>query len=212
MEKILVVGAHGTTGKKIVDILKNSNNYSPVAMLRKEEQVAQFKENGVDTVLADLEKDVSHAVKGVDKIIFAAGSGGGTSKEKTTAVDQEGAKKVIDAAKNSGIKKFVMLSSMGADAPQQNEEMQHYLEAKHNADHHLKNSGISYTIVRPGALNDKEGTGKIELQHSLNKKGEINRHDVAETLVAALKDGSAKNSTFEILQGDTQITNAIHAV
>ena len=208
MEKILVAGAHGTTGKKIISILKESKKYKPVAMVRKEEQVSQFQNEGVETILADLEKDVSQTTNGIDKVIFAAGSGGKKLKE----VDQEGAKKLMDAAKAKDVKKFVMLSSMGADNPEKADEIQEFLKAKHNADEYLKQLGIQYSIVRPGSLNNEYGKGKIELENKLNKRGEIPRRDVAETLVAALDDTVAKNKTFEILEGDVYIKAALEKV
>lgn len=212
MEKVLVVGANGTTGKKIVDILDKYRNYEPVAMIRNQDQAEQFKKKDIETVMGDLEKNVSHTVTRIHKIVFAAGSGGDTSKEKTTAVDQEGAKKLIDLAEIAGIRKFVMLSAMGADNPEQSEDLQHYLEAKQNADEHLRKSGMDYSIVRPGALTNDEGTGKIKLSSKLNERGKITREDVAETLVAVLHDDIATNKTFEILQGDTEIDDAVKTI
>lgn len=208
MEKILVAGANGTTGKKIISILQKSDTYEPIAMVRKEEQVSHFKNEGVKTILADLEKDVSETTKGIDRVIFAAGSGGKKVKE----VDQEGAKKLMDASKKDGVKKFVMLSSMGADNPEEASDLKDYLKAKHNADEHLKQVGLEYTIVRPGALTDEDGNGKIELEHKLNKSGEISRRDVAETLVGALENSVAKNKTFEILKGETYIKAALEKI
>ena len=77
MENILVAGANGTTGKKIVNLLNESQYFNPIAMVRKEEQVAYFKAKNIDTVLADLEQDVSVAFNNtIDKVVFAAGSGG----------------------------------------------------------------------------------------------------------------------------------------
>ncbi|UAB82053.1 SDR family oxidoreductase [Marixanthomonas sp. SCSIO 43207] len=212
MEKVLVVGANGTTGKKIVEVLDRYRNYAPVAMIRHQDQAEQFEKKDIETVMGDLEKNVSHTVTRIHKIIFAAGSGGATSDEKTTAVDQEGAKKLIDLAKIAGIRKFVMLSSMGADNPEQVEDLQHYLKAKQNADEHLRNSGMNYSIVRPGALTNDEGKGKIKLAKKLNERGSITRDDVAETLVAALHDDIAPNQTFEILQGETEIEEALKEV
>lgn len=208
MEKVLVAGAHGTTGKKIISILKDSNAYEPIAMVRKKEQADEFEKNGVKTILADLEQDVSAVTKGMDRVIFAAGSGGKNVK----GVDQDGAKKLMDASKNHGIKKFVMLSSMGADNPEEATELKDYLKAKHNADEHLVNSGMEYSIVRPGALNNEAGNGKIQLENKLNKRGEIPRQDVAETLVKSLDRSLARNKIFEILEGDTEIKSALERI
>lgn len=207
MENVLVAGANGTTGKKIVNLLKSSQYFEPIAMVRKEEQQEQFKKDNIKTVLGDLEKDLSHTLENIDKVVFAAGSGG----KKVVEVDQEGAKSLIDASKQANVKKFVMLSSMGADNPEESDELKQYLEAKHNADEYLKSANIMYTIVRPGSLTNDSGTGKIELEHKLNKRGSITRDDVAQTLVRSLHDDAAINRTFEIIEGDTLIAKAMDA-
>ena len=207
-ENVLVAGANGTTGKQIIAYLKKSQYFNPVAMVRKEEQLAQFKDDGVDTVLGDLEKDLVHVVKNIDKVIFAAGSGGNTPPEKTTLVDQEGAKRLIDVAKAEGVKKFVMLSSINADQPESGGDLAHYLEAKKNADEHLKNSGLQYTIVRPGMLTNDNGTHKIKADNKV-ERGKITRDDVAYTLVHVLNDDVAQNAIFEMVEGDERIEDAI---
>lgn len=209
MENILVAGANGTTGKKIVNLLNESQYFNPIAMVRKEEQIPYFKAKNIETVLADLEQDVSGAFnKSIDKVVFAAGSGG----KKVVEVDQEGAKRMIDASNKYKVRKFVMLSSMGADQPEKAEQLQDYLKAKHNADEYLKSSGLNYSIVRPGSLTNGELTNKIQLETKLNKSGEISRNDVAQTLVRSLNDDVANNATFEILKGETLIGDALNTV
>ena len=71
---------------------------------------------------------------------------------------------------------------------------------------------MEYAIVRPGALTDDKGTGKIKLAKKLNERGSISREDVAETLVASLHDDIATNKTFEILEGDTEIDDAVKTI
>jgi uncharacterized protein YbjT (DUF2867 family) len=209
MENILVVGANGTTGKKIVAILNESNNFHPIAMVRKEEQQAYFKAQSIETVLGDLEGDLSSVFnRPIDKVVFAAGSAG----KNVLGVDQEGAKKLIDASKKANIKKFVMLSSMGADKPEEATQLQEYLKAKHNADEYLKTSGLDFSIVRPGSLNNEAALNTIELEGKLNKRGEISREDVAQTLVQTLDDTVASNATFEIIKGETLIGKALEKV
>ncbi|PIB37813.1 SDR family oxidoreductase [Maribacter sp. 4G9] len=208
MENILVAGANGTTGKKVIHLLKSSQYFNPVAMVRKEEQLAQFENEGIDTVLGDLEEDLSHTVKNIDKVIFAAGSGG----KKVVAVDQEGAKSLIDVSKKANVKRFVMLSSMGADNPEAAEDLKEYLQAKHNADEYLKQSDLKYMIVRPGSLTNEKGTGKINLKKHFEEQGSITRDDVAQTLVHSLHEDAGTNETFEILEGETLIGKALDSV
>ena len=208
MENILVAGAHGTTGQIIIDLLKASDDFEPIAMVRAKDQVDFFKNQNVKAVLANLEDELSQAVKNIDKVIFAAGSGG----EKVVEIDQEGAKRLIDASKNAGIKKFVMLSSIGAGHPEKADQLKDYLRAKHNADEYLKNSGLDYTIVRPGTLNNDDGNGKIKLKKELESAGEIPRADVARTLVASLHDTTGRNAIFEMVSGDVAIDQALDSI
>lgn len=204
-QNILIAGANGTTGRIIVDLLKASENYSPIAMVRKEEQKDRFEKENVQVVLADLEKDLSHSVKDVHKVIFAAGSKG----KNVIGVDQNGAISLTKVSKEAGISKFIMLSTMGADHPSVSEEMKDYLQAKQNADEFLKSSGLDYSIVRPGSLTNNEATGKIKLKEKQESFGEITRADVAKTLVEVLDDGVMSDKTFEILEGEETIENAV---
>lgn len=206
-ENIVVAGANGTTGKLIVDILKQAEAYTPIAMVRKEAQKDYFESRDVQVVMADLEDDLTHTVKDADKVIFAAGSGGAN----VIGVDQEGAKKMMDASKAAGVKKFVMLGSIGTDDPSQGGDLKDYLQAKQNADKYLRESGLDYVIVRPGALSNEDPTGKIQTggEAELDKTGTISRADVARTLVEVLKDKKGLHQTFEILKGDTPIEEAV---
>ncbi|WP_421807264.1 SDR family oxidoreductase [Flagellimonas sp.] len=206
MECILVAGATGATGEKVVKLVNQSENYRAVALVRNKKQKEQWESQGVETVMGDLTKDVSHTTKGIDKVVFAAGSGG----KNVVGVDQEGAKKLIDASKKERVRKFVMLSSMGVDNPRG--ELKEYLQAKQNADQYLDISGLTFTIVRPGALNNEEGTGNIKLAEKMNERGEIPRWDVARTLVKSLEDDIAKNKAFEILKGKTKIEDALKTI
>jgi uncharacterized protein YbjT (DUF2867 family) len=208
-ENVLVAGANGTTGKLIVELLNKSDQYTPIAMVRKQNQKDSFEKQNIKAVLADLEQEseVENAVKKIEKVIFAAGSKG----KNVIGVDQEGAKKLIKAAKNSGVNKFVMLSTMGADNPSVNQELKDYLQAKQNADNYLQESGLEYSIVRPGSLTDNDSTGKIDLKKKLDNQGKITRADVAKTLVEVLESKLKQNQIFEIVQGDTIIANAVRA-
>lgn len=208
--KVLIAGANGQTGQLLIKKLAEDKRHHPYAMIRTKEQEGKLKELGAEgVVLADLEKDLTEAVKGMDAVIFAAGSGGKTGPEKTIAVDQNGAKRLVDAAKGEGVKHFVMLSSIGADHP--DGAIKHYHEAKGNADKHLRESGLSYTIVRPGGLTLDKANGTIELtKHFTNRDGRnIPRADVAHVLAAALDIDNVKNGVFEILSGDEKIEDAM---
>src|SRR5690625_7036267 len=113
------------------------------AMIRKQEQAEFFEELGAETVLVDLEESVekiSEAAQGVDAVVFTAGSGGHTGKDKTIMIDLDGAVKTIEATKAAGVKRFVMISSFDTtrNAIQEaNESSAPYVAAKHYADEWL---------------------------------------------------------------------------
>lgn len=208
--KVLIAGANGHTGRLLVEYLANHSDHHPYAMVRDEDQVKEMRELGaVDVIVADLEEFDGEIVNGMDAVIFAAGSGSKTGPDKTISVDQEGAIKLIDAAKASGVEHFVMLSSMGADDPQG--PIEHYLTAKRNADDYLKNSGLIYTIVRPGPLSHDDPTGKVEIGEliELVEDRTIPRADVAHVLCSALELPNLQNKSFELISGDKDIKKAL---
>lgn len=209
MENVLIIGANGSTGRLVATRLKDHANYVPIAMIRDEGQRGYFEEFGCQTRIGDLEKDFSGCFENVDKVIFVAGSGSSTGKDKTEKVDKDGAKKSIDLAKKYGIKKYVMLSARGAEDPDPDSEIHFYLAAKSSADEHLKKSGVPYAIVRAGALTDDEGEGKIKAAYQLEGDGEIPRADVAKTLIACLDRDYGTGLTFEIISGEDKIEEAI---
>ncbi|KMK76090.1 SDR family oxidoreductase [Alkalihalobacillus pseudalcaliphilus] len=210
---VLVVGANGQVAKEAIKELKDTD-HKTFAMIRNNEQAQSLKELGADeVVLADLEKDISHAFKHIDAVIFAAGSGGHTGADKTILIDLWGAIKVIDQAIEHKVNRFVMLSSMGTVEPEQSDKIKHYLVAKKLADDHLKRSELNYTIVRPGSLTNEESLGKIKLEQVIqNRDTTITRADVAKVLVATLDKENTFQQTFEILNGDTDIEEALNRI
>ncbi|TWI57964.1 SDR family oxidoreductase [Halalkalibacter nanhaiisediminis] len=210
---VLVVGANGKVARHTIKKIADAGHH-PVAMIRKEEQAEDLLKLGAaDTVVADLEADFEHAFKGIDAVIFAAGSGGHTGADKTILIDLWGAIKTIDAAERNGVKRFVMLSSMGTADPDKSENIRHYLVAKKVADDHLKQSTLTYTIVRPGSLTDEAGKGKIKLEEEIQvRDNTITREDVATVLTEVIERENTYGKTFEILNGDTDISEALQAV
>jgi uncharacterized protein YbjT (DUF2867 family) len=211
---VLVIGAAGTTGRLVVQSLAENIQHHVKAMVRKTDQMTDMEKLGAKPVLADLEQDFSYAMNDVNAVIFAAGSGSSTGPDKTTTVDRDGAIKAIDLAVSHGIERFVMLSSMGADRPDTGpESMQHYLQAKHDADAHLMQSGLTYTIVRPGVLKNEAAAGKIEAAAQVaGRTKSIARADVAEVLVQSLLAEKTESRIFEIVEGDVPIGEALKRI
>ncbi|MDP4574505.1 SDR family oxidoreductase [Qipengyuania sp. G39] len=181
--KILVAGSTGNTGTRLVKELCE-RGHDVIALVRASSDTGALP----DTVtlrqgdLTALDDDVA---QGCEVVIFAAGSGGDTSAEMTDKVDRDGAIRLIDIAQASDVRRFVMLSSVGADDPDPDSELAHYLEAKHAADEHLKQSSLEYAILRPVSLTDDGPTGSVRLGDDVDPEGKAARGDVANLLADA---------------------------
>lgn len=211
---ILVAGANGQIGRQLLRRIKQSPHHSR-AMIRDAGQSDTLRTLGADeTIVADLEGDVRPALEGCDAVVFTAGSGGHTGPEKTDAVDRDGAIGLIDASTAAGVRRFVMVSSMGTAHPDDGPEgLRHYLHAKKAADAHLADSGLDYTIVRPCRLTDNIGTGKVALSAAgFGHSGEVPRADVAAVLMAVLERPQTAGATFELLEGDHAVHDAVAAL
>lgn len=212
--KVLIIGANGQIGTQLVDKLKDSK-HEPIPMVRKEEDLSTFKEKGTEPILADLEGDISHAFQGVDAVVFTAGSGAHTGKDKTELVDKKGAIKAINEAKAKGVKRFIMVSTFGADFEPSEwpDSMKHYYEAKAAADNHLMSSGLDYTILKPGRLTNNEGQGTVDIgERTQERRGSIPREDVAVTIREILNQANTYGASYEMLEGDQPIEQAVERI
>lgn len=184
---ILVAGATGKTGLHLVQELIDLGQ-KPTALVRDSSDTSALPE-GVDLRKGDLTDLQDGVCDGMDAVIFAAGSGGSTGPEMTDKVDRDGAKRLIDLAGDAGVKRFVMLSSVGADQSDPSGEMAHYLKAKHEADEHLRASGMTYFILRPVALNNDGRSVRVTLGDEVDISAQASRADVAHVLADATTSG-----------------------
>jgi uncharacterized protein YbjT (DUF2867 family) len=144
-------------------------------------------------------------------VFFAAGAGPGSGDERKRTMDYGGAVKLIEAAQHEGIRRYLIVSSMGAADPEAagaSGTFGVYLQAKHDADEALRSSGLDFTIVRPGALTDDAGTGRVSIAQSL-PRGEVARDDVAAVLFAALQADNTIGKDFDLMGGDTPVEEAV---
>lgn len=209
---VLVIGANGQIGQKVVNLLQESDEHSVKAMVRKEEQATELASRGIEAVVASLEDSVdtiAEAIKGSDAVVFTAGSGGKTGSDKTLLVDLDGAVKSMEASEKTNVKRYVMVSALQANNRENwSEALLPYYAAKHYADKALEASSLSYTIVRPGGLLNEEGTGKVSVGEQLGR-GSIPREDVAQVVVNSLTNENAYKRSFDLTSGDTSIEEAL---
>jgi uncharacterized protein YbjT (DUF2867 family) len=126
-------------------------------------------------------------------------------------VDYGAAVKLSAAAQANDIDRYVMLSSCGADPEAPGDDtFAVYLRAKGKADAELRASGLAYTIVRPGWLTDDPGRGRVRAAEHV-AEGRISRDDVAAVLAVCVHDRELAGVTFEVVEGDTPIEQALAA-
>jgi uncharacterized protein YbjT (DUF2867 family) len=208
--KTLVIGAHGHTGRMVTELLTHTN-HAAVAMVRHPAQRSTFDALGVPTALADLEYPIDHAVAGCDAVIFAAGSGSQTGKDKTVLVDHLGAIRAAVAAQVHGARRFIMLSALNADVASTS-AIAHYHRAKAHADQFLRESELDYTIICPGRLTFEPGAGRVTVSSDLHGQGTTARADLAQALVSCLDLPHTIGRSFSLLDGETPLADALAAV
>src|SRR5919112_3206907 len=211
--EVLVAGGHGQVGLRLLKLLAERGHRGR-GLIRNPAHAADLEAVGADPVLCDLEQDDPRAHLGsAQAIVFAAGAGPGSGPERKRTVDYGGAVKLIEAAGELGVPRFVMVSSMGtADVEHAPEEMRPYLEAKRDADEALMASGLDWTIVRPGRLTDAPGTGTVDAALALGRRGEITRDDTALVLAEVLARPGLARVAFDVLAGPTPVGVALDAL
>lgn len=210
--EVLVVGGHGQIALRLLALLA-AQGHGARGLIRDAAQAADLERVGAEAVVSDLEQDDITPVVAGDAVVFAAGAGPGSGPERKRTVDLGGALKLIDACRANGIQRYLMISAIGARDPSQvSDAMRPYTEAKAEADGALESSGLAYTIVRPGRLTDDPGTGLIAAAPELEEYGSITRDDVAATMLATLGAANTESKTFELVQGEVPIAEAIAAL
>lgn len=211
MARVIVFGGHGKVALQLARILSERGDRVS-SVFRNPDQSDDVAVTGAEPVVADIEwldtDALADLVAGHDAVVFSAGAGGG-NPDRTYAVDRDAAIRVIDAAAQAGVKRFVMVSYFGAGPDHgvpQDDPFFAYAEAKAAADTHLRGSGLDWTVLGPGRLTLEPATGKIAVGQA---KGQVSRADVALVAAAALADGSTIRRTIEFNNGDVPIAQAL---
>ena len=211
MARVVVTGGHGKVALELARILTERGDEVD-SVFRNPDHSNDVAATGARPVVADIERldtdALADLVAGHDAVVFAAGAGGG-NPERTYAVDRDAAIRVIDAAGQAGVPRFVMVSYFGAGPDHgvpPDDPFFAYAEAKAAADAYLRASELAFTILGPGRLTLDGRTGKIVLAQG---NGEVSRADVALVVAAALADDSTVRRTIEFNNGDIPIAEAL---
>jgi uncharacterized protein YbjT (DUF2867 family) len=209
---IVIAGGHGNIAQQLERLLANAG-HRVRGLIRNPDHAADLQAAGAEPVVADLEElDVdalAQQLGSADAIVFAAGAGPGSGPQRKWTVDYAGAVKLMEVARRNGIERYVIVSSMGADPEAEDDgAFGTYLRAKGQADQKLAESGLAYTIVRPGGLTDDPPTGRVAAGPDVGR-GKIPRADVAAVLAVVLETPDAVGLMFEVISGETPIGEAV---
>ncbi|MBI3217278.1 MAG: SDR family oxidoreductase [Mycobacterium sp.] len=213
MTHVLIVGGHGKVALHLARLLTERGD-AVTSVFRNPEHRDDVAATGAEPVVADIEKLDTDALAawlaGQDAVVFSAGAGGG-DPARTYAVDRDAAIRVIDAAAQAGVRRFVMVSYFGAGpqhgVPEDNSFFA-YAQAKAAADAHLRATDLNWTVLGPGGLTMDAPTGRITVGPAA-AKGTVSRADVAAVAAAVLADDTTIGRTIEFNNGDTPIAEAL---
>lgn len=201
--KALVVGATGETGRRIVRGLV-ARGIPVRALARDLQRAREILPNSVEVVIGDVRNrsTIEAAISGCTVLLCATGARPNFEVTGPYQVDYEGTKNLVDVAKACGVEHFVLVSSLCVS------RFFHPLNLfwlvlwwKKQAEDYLINSGLTYTIVRPGGLksDDTDERPLIMAPEDTLFEGNVPRLKVAETCVEALTIAASHNKVVEIV-------------
>ncbi|MFJ3235428.1 SDR family oxidoreductase [Streptomyces sp. NPDC086787] len=214
--RIVIAGGHGQIALRLERLLAARGD-EPVGIIRTAGQGDDLREAGAEPVLLDLESasvdEVAAQLRGADAAVFAAGAGPGSGTSRKDTVDKGAAVLFADAAVRAGVRRFVVVSSMGADPAHRGDDVfDVYLRAKGAADAYVSGlDALDWTVLRPGALTDDPGTGLVRLEAHTGR-GAVPRDDVAAVLAELIDTSATAGLTLELTGGSTPVSVAVKSV
>ncbi|MGW1889324.1 SDR family oxidoreductase [Streptomyces sp. NPDC002004] len=214
--RIVIAGGHGQIALRLERLLAARED-EVAGFIRRAEQAEDLRAAGAEPIVCDLEsasvEEVAERLEGADAVVFAAGAGPGSGTSRKETVDLGAAVLVADAAVRSGVRRYVVVSSRGADANHEGDEVfDVYLRAKGRADDRVRSKAeLDWTILRPGSLTNDPGTGHVRLEASAGP-GSVTRDDVAAVLAEIIDTPATAGLTLELISGSTPISVAVKAV
>ena len=205
-EVVLVAGASGRTGSFVIETLRQAD-YTVRPLTRN--RPAAVTRLGADWDWREVDvrdpAKVLDAMAGADYVISAIGASARSGPDSFEFVDYGGVRNLVDAAVAQGVKHFVLISSAAAGPHRERSTMEEVGNVRYwktLGENHLKRSGLSYTILGPGGLENEpsSGAGLRALSRADYQTGLIARGDVARVAVASLMEPAAHNKSFALIR------------
>ncbi len=210
--RIVIAGGHGQIARQFGKLVA-ADGHEAVGMVRNPAHVPDLEQDGIKAAVIDLEDTdvdaLTEVVRGADAVLFAAGGGADGNAARKETVDKGAAIMLADAAEAAGVRRYVMISSMGTDGadPDSDDVFQVYLRAKKAADDDVRGRDLDWTVVRPGRLTDDVPTGLVQVGQL--ERGSVTRGDVAHVLAEVFDADNTIGKTFDVLGGDVAIKQAV---
>ncbi|UHD45833.1 NAD(P)H-binding protein [Aureimonas altamirensis] len=213
---VFIVGIGSGVGRRVGEQLAAAGD-APTGLVRQQRQLETLASSGLKPMLGDLVAmsvgALADAIRGSDAVVFSAGAGGKDGDDATTRIDGDGPGKLAEAAALAGVRRFVLVSVFPEAWRERHMDasFEHYMVQKKRAEIALVQTDLDWLIVRPSALLDDPGTGRVDL--GLAKVHEtITRDDVATTMVELLRSPDLNRLILEVTGGDIPIADAVAAV
>ena len=203
---ILVVGATGTLGRKVTRTLLASGEQVR-AMTRVIADADKLKALGAQPVRADLRDidSMEFALRGANVVVAAAHSILGRGDNSSEIVDDLGHRTLIDMAKGAGVEHFIYTSVIGANV----DHPVDFWRRKGRVENYLRESGLTYTIVRPTSFIEMHAyeligkavlTGKrvVLLGKGKNPRNFVAAEDVAKVIIGAMRIPSLRGEAIDV--------------
>lgn len=214
---VVIAGGHGQIALRLTARLAARADVV-TSIIRNPDHRADVEQAGGRPVVVDLEAatvdDLVPIVRGADAVVFAAGAGPGSGVARKDTVDRAAAVLLADAARAAGVHRYLLVSSTGVDDPPRpgtDEVWAAYLAAKKAAEDAIRATALAWTILRPGALTDDPGTGRVLLAPPPVERAEVTRDDTAAVLVGLLDTPATAGQVLELRAGDTDVDDAVSA-
>ncbi|MEI5033453.1 NAD(P)H-binding protein [Streptomyces sp. S1A(2023)] len=215
---IVIGGGHGRVALMVARLLTDRGE-RVLGIIRRPEQSDAVRAAGAEPWVSDLAatsvERFARYLDGAQAVLFAAGAGLGDAPGRANPVDHDAIVALADAAELAGVRRFVMLSAMGADPARHypaDPLVETFLRARGRADENLlARSALNTTVVRPAWFRDRPGTGNVNLSASTGP-GEIARADVAAVLAALLTAPATIPRMVEVIAGSLPVAEAVNRI
>lgn len=214
--RIVIAGGHGQIALRLERLLAARGDEA-AGIIRNPQQSEDLRAVGAEPVVLDLEsatvEEAAEVLSGADAAVFAAGAGPNSGTDRKDTVDRGAAVLFADAAERAGVRRYVVVSSMGADPDHPGDEVfDVYLRAKGAADAYVRSrTALDWTILRPGMLTNDAGNGQVLLAASTGR-GPVPRDDVAAALLELLDTPATAGLTLELISGNVPVSVAVKDV